>query len=77
MLGRAVCNTALMDATDDLTDPFDCPRCGTTATARFWGPCDACRDELRATVSGVAHEVEAQAFEPKMNVTPNAVATKD
>ncbi len=56
---------------------FDCPRCGRAVTARFWGPCATCRDELRATVQGTAHEVETVAYEPKMNVTPNAVATKD
>ena len=56
---------------------FDCPRCGNAATARFYGPCDACRDDLRATQGGGAREVEVAAYEPKMNVTPNAVATKD
>jgi hypothetical protein len=56
---------------------FACPRCGTASTARFYGPCDDCRAELRATQGGVAREVEAVAYEPKMNVTPNQVATKD
>jgi hypothetical protein len=54
-----------------------CPRCGAVATARFYGPCDTCRATLRATVGGEAHEVEAAVYEPKMNVTPNAVALKD
>ena len=44
---------------------------------RFYGPCDRCREELRAAVAGEAHAVEAEAYEPKMNVTPNAVALKD
>lgn len=62
-----------------MTDTFDfaCPRCDAAVTDRFWGPCPSCRQELRATVRGTAHEVEAVAYEPKMNVTPNAVATKD
>jgi len=44
---------------------------------RFYGPCTSCRTELRATIGGEAHAVEVEAYEPKMNVTPNAVATKD
>jgi hypothetical protein len=56
---------------------FDCPRCGQAAAARFYGPCDACREQLRASVRGEAAEVELEAYVPKMNVTPNAVALKD
>ncbi len=44
---------------------------------RFYGPCDACRDELRSTLGGAGHEVQAAVYEPKMNVTPNAVATRE
>lgn len=55
---------------------FDCPRCGSAASARFYGPCDRCRDELRATVAGERRTLTAEAYEPKMNVTPNAVALK-
>jgi len=54
-----------------------CPRCGTEAEELFYGPCTACREQLRATLGGEAREVEAVAYEPKMNVTPNAVALKD
>ncbi len=54
-----------------------CPRCGTVAMQRFAGPCTACRDQLRASQGNEAHDVVAEAYEPKMNVTPNAVATKD
>jgi hypothetical protein len=61
---------------DELLD-IVCPRCATSARARFYGPCDACRDGLRAAYAGVARDVEAAAYEPKMNVTPNAVALKD
>lgn len=57
---------------------FACPRCGVAAAAAYYGPCDACRDELRATLGNEARtDVVAAAYEPKMNVTPNAVATKD
>jgi hypothetical protein len=54
-----------------------CPRCGNTASARFYGPCDDCRSDLRAALGGEHREVEVAAYEPKMNVVPNAVATKD
>jgi len=56
---------------------FVCPRCAAPASARFYGPCDACRDELVRTLGGDARAVEVEAYVPKMNVTPNAVATKD
>lgn len=61
---------------DDLRE-FDCPRCSTPTASVYYGPCERCRDELRATVAGEAGAVEAPEYEPKMNVTPNAVATKD
>jgi hypothetical protein len=54
-----------------------CPRCARPVEQALYGPCESCRAELRATVAGEAHDVEAEAFEPKMNVTPNAVALKD
>ena len=60
---------------DDLT--FDCPRCAGTVTERLYGPCLACRDDLRATQGLGARDITAAAYEPKMNVTPNAVAVKD
>lgn len=56
---------------------FTCPRCSQPATAEFYGPCSGCRDQLRAQLGNDAREVEAQAFEPSMHVTPNAVALKD
>lgn len=60
-------------------EPLDitCPRCGTPAAVRFYGPCDSCRTELRAALGGEQRDVEVAAYEPKMNVVPNAVATKD
>ena len=60
-----------------------CPRCGTGGgVARFYGPCEACRFELRAKFPGDAGGPRAAAsgregYEPKPNVTPNFVATKD
>jgi hypothetical protein len=56
---------------------FDCPRCDKTVTARFYGPCEPCRAALRAAMAGEVRDIEAAAYEPKMNVTPNAVASKD
>jgi hypothetical protein len=56
---------------------FTCPRCTQTVDARFYGPCDSCRDELRARFVRVARVVEVAEYEPKMNVTPNAVALKE
>ncbi|MBI2710089.1 MAG: hypothetical protein HYX34_10395 [Actinobacteria bacterium] len=56
---------------------FDCPRCGAAVTEPLYGPCGPCRTDLRARMRGVARQVEATAYEPKMNVTPNAVAVKE
>ena len=58
-------------------DPFACPRCGVTVVERFYGPCESCRTELRARYLGEGRVIEVAEYEPKMNVTPNAVATKD
>ena len=59
------------------TSMITCPRCGVEAEERFYGPCGSCRDELRARLGGEARQVEVAAYEPKMNVVPNQVATKD
>jgi NMD protein affecting ribosome stability and mRNA decay len=60
----------------DLLD-ITCPRCGAAVKERFYGPCQSCRQQLRAAMAGEAREVEVEAYVPKMNVTPNQVATKD
>lgn len=62
---------------DAPTLDFRCPRCGVGVVEAFYGPCASCRDELRAHLGGDARDVVAAAYEPKMNVTPNAVALKD
>lgn len=59
------------------TISITCPRCGSESAVRFYGPCDACRNELHAKFLGEAREVEVAEYVPKMNVTPNAVALKD
>jgi hypothetical protein len=55
---------------------FDCPRCHMPTTEEFYGPCGTCRISLRAS-GGEAREVAVAAYEPKMNVVPNQIATKD
>jgi len=72
----------ITDAVDptpiDLTPrDWDCLRCGETHLMRFRGVCPRCRDELRANLAREAKEVEVAAYEPKMNVTPNAIAQKE
>lgn len=54
-----------------------CPRCGIEVGERFYGPCRSCRTELRAKYLTEGRVVELAEYEPKMNVTPNAVALKD
>jgi hypothetical protein len=67
----------------DLIGPDDypplamtCPRCGAETQQRFSGPCAGCVRELRVRMASVARDVDTE-YEPKMNVTPNAVALKD
>ncbi len=56
---------------------FDCPRCSTKVDERFYGPCTSCRGELAAGFSAEAKVIADVAYEPKMNVVPNQVATKE
>jgi hypothetical protein len=44
---------------------------------RFYGLCTDCRGELRDKFDREARAIEVGDYEPKMNVTPNAVALKD
>lgn len=59
--------------------PPECPRCGSLrADEEFYGVCSSCSTELRALFDGKDKgPVEAVEYEPKMNVTPNAVASKE
>ncbi len=56
---------------------FSCPRCRLDVLDDFYGPCEACRTELRDLFRAEGRVVELVEYEPKMNVTPNAVALKD
>jgi hypothetical protein len=56
---------------------FDCPRCAQPVRERVYGPCAPCREQLRASVAGTAREIAVLEYTPKMNVTPNAVASKE
>jgi hypothetical protein len=56
---------------------FACPRCQSPTTDEFYGPCATCRGQLVTKFAGLGRDVEVAEYEPKMNVTPNAVALKD
>lgn len=56
---------------------FPCPRCAAVVSASSYGPCASCITDLKATQRGEGGGEAAAAYEPKMNVTPNAVALKD
>jgi hypothetical protein len=56
---------------------FVCPRCADLTVADFYGPCASCRVALLAKFQVAGRVVEVAEYEPKINVTPNAVALKD
>jgi hypothetical protein len=56
---------------------FTCPRCAQGVRERVYGPCSQCREQLRADVAGTARDIAVEEYTPKMNVTPNAVASKE
>ena len=61
----------------DLTPlDMDCIRCRSTARMRFYGICDECRAQLHELFERDARTIAVEEYEPKMNVTPNAVALK-
>jgi hypothetical protein len=60
---------------DDLD--HDCPRCGQPVRQRYYGPCETCRADLIDRFAGREREVEVPDYEPKVNVTANAVAMRD
>jgi len=61
---------------EDLLE-FNCPRCSDPVSARTYGPCQGCRDDLGRRFSAEGKEIEVTRYEPKMNVVPNQVAFKD
>lgn len=83
--GSGPCKGLVMGpGTDPATDPataalleFACPRCRAQVSERYYGPCVPCRDALVASLGGEARDVEVAAYEPKLNVTPNAVASRE
>jgi len=56
---------------------FICPRCEMSVTSELYGPCESCRAALRAKYVAERTDVYVAEYEPKINVTPNAVALKD
>ncbi len=56
---------------------FCCPRCRGDVDEEFYGPCELCRTQLRDAFRAEGRVVVLAEYEPKMNVTPNAVALKD
>ena len=79
-IGPSLRDTAGMERRDTTgieTLEITCPRCGQAAAVDYYGPCDGCRAELRASQGTAGTAAAAVEYEPKMNVTPNAVALKD
>ena len=56
---------------------FHCPRCHQPVSGRFYGPCPTCVAALAEAYPGLAREVEAPEYAPKMNVVPNQIASKE
>ena len=56
---------------------YEGPGCGRMTSEEYYGPCTECRTTLRMTITKDAEQVADVEYVPKMNVTPNAVATKD
>lgn len=56
---------------------FECPRCHLPTDEEFYGPCTSCVTQLRAEVGLDQKHVEAAEYIPKMNVVPNAIASKE
>jgi hypothetical protein len=62
---------------DDTPLEIDCPRCGSSVSQRFYGPCPSCVGQLRASQRSDGGDYTAAEYEPKMNVVPNQIASKD
>jgi hypothetical protein len=65
-----------VEALDLQSVDMECMRCHRTAPMRFYGLCTSCREELHTIFDREARVIEVPEYEPKMNVTPNAVALK-
>ena len=65
-----------MEALDLQPVDMECMRCHRTAPMRFYGLCTECRADLHTIFDRDAREIAVPEYEPKMNVTPNAVALK-
>jgi hypothetical protein len=70
-------DTASLDLDPESELTFTCPRCRQAVEHRFYGPCPDCVQQLRSEMLGDSTDVVAPEYEPKMNVTPNAVALKE
>ena len=67
-----------MDLVQLTVETFTCPRCAREVEERLYGPCSTCRDELGITMRRMDQTPGAASeYVPKMNVTPNQVATKE
>ena len=59
-------------------DQMCCPRCAKVVTERLYGPCAQCREALGEKMRRSSDRpVEVANYLPKMNVTPNQIATKE
>jgi hypothetical protein len=54
-----------------------CPRCGVEAVETYYGPCAACRADLRTKLGGRSGADVVVETAERIHRTPNFVATKD
>ena len=73
---RATWSVHYVEALDLQPVDMECMRCHRTAPMRFYGLCTGCREELHTIFDRDAREIAVPEYEPKINVTPNAVALK-
>jgi hypothetical protein len=55
---------------------LECMRCHRVAPMRFYGLCTGCREQLHTLFDREARTVDVPEWEPKLHVTPNAVALR-
>jgi hypothetical protein len=55
---------------------MECIRCRQVEAMRFYGMCEPCRAELLARFEREGRVIAVPEYEPRTNVTPNAVALK-